>query len=109
MLDMITLLMKYAALLIGMYIVYLVYYLVIEPWSVRQRYKKYNNVDVSETYYPVVGDLKSMNDHNNRGDATFQDTIDCARHKPEKDMKLIQVLFTLFLIYKLIFACSSDH
>lgn len=81
---------KFVGGLLLVLIVYLLYSLIYLPLSIRRKYIKYKNMDVSEKYHPVLGDLAIVMENKNNNRYVFKDVIDCAKFRPEKDIKLLQ-------------------
>jgi len=55
------------------------------------KYRKYKNVEMTDKFYPFLGDLKPIMEYQKSNIFVFYDYIKCALEKPEKDLKLVQL------------------
>ena len=84
-------LVKYTALALVIYVLYLINWLVITPFRTRQYYKKYSNIKMSDKFYPLVGDIAIWAENMKKGLGVFHHYIKEVEDNPDTDFRLLQL------------------
>lgn len=81
------LVIKYLAYFLLAYLIYLVYTLIIYPYLQWKKYKKYSNVYTSETFTPIVGDMKLAVEDMKNGRPHYHHKMDEAKIIKNYDLR----------------------
>ena len=83
-------LLKYTLIIAILYVVYLVYWLIIEPYRKREYFKKYTNVRMTDKFYPMIGDVALWIENAKNGFGNFHHYIKEAAEHPDIDLRFMQ-------------------
>ena len=87
-LDVVKLLLILLLLFVGSTI----YEFLYKPWSYRRFYSKYPNISMADKFYPMLGDVKLIQQNVTNGKAGFHHFIEEAIEKGEEiDIRLTQM------------------
>ena len=82
--------LKYILLACFLYMLKLLYEFIYLPWRTRQIYKKYPNVLMSEKYYPLLSDLKLIDQNVRQGKSSLYHHFVEAKDNVDKDIRIVQ-------------------
>ena len=93
---------KYFLLFTILFVSIKLYEYLYVPWRVRQKYKNYKNVGMSEKFHPMLGDIALIVQNENNNKFRRQIFIDLGMQKPHLDFYIFQpgpiTLFSLVSI-----------
>ena len=91
MMSLTYMLIKYVALILVLYVLYLVNWLVITPYRTRQFFKKYSNIKMTDKFYPLIGDIALWTENMKNGYGIFHHYIKEVAENPDTDFRLLQL------------------
>lgn len=83
-------LLKYLLVAIAATVVYCLYIYIYKPYRTWSHFKKYDNVEVTSKFYPVLGNYALMKKRIQNKEYQFWDYNDTVINRPHKDMILFQ-------------------
>ena len=91
MLKLVWNLLYLALILILVFILNFVYSFIYKPWRARLKYSKYPNVTMTEKYYPMLGEIKLLNENSAQNKPVLHHYYKDSNKKGDKiDLRLTQ-------------------